>query len=413
MGEIHAKSMPRVQYLSYVDSAITLCSGAALVEVKQGLSKIRYCHVQERENRPKEWFSVLFEEKRLADIKVNNCGTCGCLLTHGYGGGVMTEEAQRAVRDQINGGYHGMKVACEAIGPLLGLFPSGQYLVADFLLLPMADGEHFMDTPEYKSELHFTHLHIGGQFELNEMPHFLFPTQEPSRLDQQTVEQYRRRIREEGEAFPRAIAMYLNGAVALLLDGHHKAVAAALEGMPVRTLVIFPVKAAPALKKHIADKKRIFLHRAKQGEKKQPGVHVVYEHHELPLLDMDGKELGCALSLQSMETEKKEQEFTGFDQWMLPDVFRPEKVDWKLRPDVHIRAAGSLRPTEIKELLAALKPLPEDALYERETFFALSAYAAFFPDSKWLSEADRQWLLEKLAHYDYYLLKDLPIYGSR
>ena len=51
----------------------------------------------------------------------------------------------------------------------------------------------------------------------------------------------------------------------MLLDGHHKAAACAAEGVPVPTLVIFPLMPEPALKAACDEKQRLYLHKPDRG----------------------------------------------------------------------------------------------------------------------------------------------------
>ena len=68
-------------------------------------------------------------------------------------------------------------------------------------------------------------------------PVFLYPSQRRSRLDMERVEHYRTRFQQDGP-LPHGIALYVTEGMSVLLDGHHKAAAAALLGRTLPCLTV-------------------------------------------------------------------------------------------------------------------------------------------------------------------------------
>ena len=68
-------------------------------------------------------------------------------------------------------------------------------------------------------------------------PCYLYPAQSAQKYDPQQAENYRRRLRA-GEALPPVLAYSLWGYMSVLLDGHHRACACALEEKTVPALTI-------------------------------------------------------------------------------------------------------------------------------------------------------------------------------
>ena len=83
---------------------------------------------------------------------------------------------------------------------------------------------------EAAADLYYRGRYVKG------VPSFLVPSQRISSIDLDRVEYYRDKIRK-GEKIV-GIAIELRGFMALLLDGHHKATAAYLEGKKLKCLVI-------------------------------------------------------------------------------------------------------------------------------------------------------------------------------
>lgn len=80
------------------------------------------------------------------------------------------------------------------------------------------------------------------------MTKYILPSQPPTRFNRETAEYYRKNDNY------RAIAYYLEGYLCTLIDGHHKAVASAVEHRPLKTLVIIPTNSGWYKSKHLNEK---------------------------------------------------------------------------------------------------------------------------------------------------------------
>lgn len=377
-----SRAMPRLKYVADVHTRVHFCREAALVRLGGGLDRLA-CRDDGRGSRS-ERYALYLDGTLLADARIPGCGTCSTLMRAGYGDGLLKQEACRAVRDEINAGFDGLQQAMGCLAPFVGLLASGLYVVADFDLFPVMNYgsfKHFWDVPDYGSELHFVHVYVGGGMDTWDAPMFIAPTQRASQMNPVRVEEYRQRLRE-GERFPRAVALYLNGGVALLLDGHHKAAACAAEGVPVRTLVIFRVEEEMTVKAALEEGKRLYLHHSK-------ALHRSAD--TLILRDGQGLRLTRMSCLQRMSRRKLE-----------PEV--QEEVPWGQVPEEYLTAAsrrflnaGTLThatlipPDHIRSTIGEEMRKPK-GMHDMDAISHLRSYAQLFPESKWLSASERAWL---------------------
>lgn len=182
----------------------------------------------------------------LIHINTPECPTCESLLATGKG----IENAEcgelRNISEKLNGDFADFDTAVQNLEPLLSLLESGLYVVADTLCYPVdGNGNFFWNVPDTFTSnpatagawLHdedFDHEWIMGH------PLYLYPTQSAACYDEQRVQHYMDRL-SASEDPPRAVAYHCGEFLSFLLDGHHKAAAAALLGQPVHCLVIIPL----------------------------------------------------------------------------------------------------------------------------------------------------------------------------
>ncbi|MBQ7850911.1 MAG: hypothetical protein IJ343_14395 [Clostridia bacterium] len=373
------RNHPRLEYVTDVHPRLHFCRAAALLRLKGGLDKL-VCRDGNHER-----YELCLDGRTLADAHIPGCGNCGTLMRRGYGDGLLSQEECQAVRDRINDGYDGLKAATAYLAPFVGLMASGLYIAADFDLFPVMNygrlHEYFWESPEYNSELHSTHVFVGGGAEKLDAPMYLTPTQRAALINPARVEEYRRRL-QEGEAFPRAVAMYLNGGVALLLDGHHKAVACALEGIPVRTLVIFRIEDEQTVKTAMEAGKRLYLHHSK----------ALYRSADtLILRDGQGNELTRMSCLERMKRKKVEKAETEDVPWgELPEEYRTEAYG-KFPNAGRLSAATLIPPDQLRSTIEEEMRKPQGR-HDMKVVSHLLWYAEMFPESKWLSAEERAWL---------------------
>lgn len=394
---------PKVQYLSNVHPRVHFCRDAALVRLSGGLEKLvcRDYGEGERDER----YDLYLNGVPLAETSIPGCGTCATHLRSGYGDGLMHEEDCLAVRDSLNAGFEGLKKALDSVAPFLGLMKSGLYLVADFDLFPVqnygSSFDYFWDAPDYTTELHSTHLYIGGEAEYYDAPLYLAPTQRAAGMDPAQVEHYRQRL-QEGAAFPRAVALYVNGGVALLLDGHHKAAACAAEGVPVKTLVIFPVEKTEALEAGYTGGKRLYLHQ---------GKGLVVSSGNMLLRDGEGKLLGALSGVKKMKKRPVAAASLENKPWgRVPDAFRTEKFRNFPNPDL-LTGGTRIAPEEIRTLISQEMPKAKGT-NDHKALALLKAYAGLFPHSKWLSPSERAWLNRSWLEFEFEDVTVLPPDGA-
>ena len=148
-----------------------------------------------------------------------------------------------ALRETLNGGFARLEDAVPALPPLLELLPEGVYVLAESDAYPTDGcGQFFWNVPDWLESNQAT-----GAVYLNDddydyqyerlPPVFLYPSQRRSRLDMERVEHYRTRFQQDGP-LPHGIALYVTEGMSVLLDGHHKAAAAALLGRTLPCLTV-------------------------------------------------------------------------------------------------------------------------------------------------------------------------------
>lgn len=126
------------------------------------------------------------------------------------------------------------------------MLKDGYYVIADAVVYPTSGDRHFFcNVPDKLSEIeaaceeYYDHIF----YEVTDgYPAFLYPSQSNSCLNKSRAKEYLSVIDKPNS--PRAIAYYHFGFVNVLLDGHHKAYAAAMKGVPLKTLVIIPFAGA-------------------------------------------------------------------------------------------------------------------------------------------------------------------------
>ncbi|WP_295153500.1 hypothetical protein [uncultured Ruminococcus sp.] len=191
---------------------------------------------------------TMLEDTPLIQAEVPCCPTCQSLLMAGYGIENADCPELRAVCDAINSDFIDIDHSFEIMRPLLGLLDDGYYLLADAECIPTdGEGHFFWDIdPKLKKydaavSMYYISEEDGCDFFTYENvdPTFLYPTQSASLFNAERVEYYREHNLSNENA-PRAIAYNEFYGISALLDGHHKAAAAALNGQRVKCLLIIP-----------------------------------------------------------------------------------------------------------------------------------------------------------------------------
>ena len=164
------------------------------------------------------------------------------------GWGLDTAECPEldALREILNGGFAQLEDAVPSLSPLLELLPEGVYVLAESDAYP-ADGcgQFFWGVSDCLEPNPATALVwlSDDDYDYNYEripPKFLYPSQRRSRLDMERVDYYKERFRQDGP-LPHGLALYVTEGMSVLLDGHHKAAAAALLGRTLPCLTVLPL----------------------------------------------------------------------------------------------------------------------------------------------------------------------------
>lgn len=161
------------------------------------------------------------------------------------GWGLETAECPEldALRETLNGGFARLEDAVPALSPLLELLPEGVYVLAESGAYPSDGCRQFFwgvsDHLEPNPATGLVYLDDDDyEYQYERLPPvFLYPSQRRSRLDMGRVEYYKERFRQDGPQ-PHGLALYVTEGVSVLLDGHHKASAAALLGRTLPCLTV-------------------------------------------------------------------------------------------------------------------------------------------------------------------------------
>lgn len=165
------------------------------------------------------------------------CPTVEKLVSAGYGLNTCDNGLFFQLSDALNAPFESISVSMEILKPLLGLLQDGYYLIADMELFPTDGSDSFFwnitNKEKWNPATCPTHT-IMSSYWGTPVPKYLLATQPPHLFNEERVQHYRSNTNS------RAIAYYTEGYLCALLDGHHKATAAALEGKTVNSIVIVP-----------------------------------------------------------------------------------------------------------------------------------------------------------------------------
>jgi hypothetical protein len=164
------------------------------------------------------------------------CPTCEKFISAGYGLSMSKNRAIEELGEIFNAPFVNIQKSFNDLKPLFGLLPTGYYTLSDEELFPTDGQGNFFWNVSNNPTLNYATCPVYDResFERSSViPKYIFPTQSPKLFNKSRVEYYR--AKED----TRAIAYYFNeGYLCALLDGHHKATAAALNAVPLKTLVI-------------------------------------------------------------------------------------------------------------------------------------------------------------------------------
>lgn len=126
----------------------------------------------------------------------------------------------------------------DEIESILSLLEDNYYVIKECELCPTdGEGEFFWNiSSKGKEYFGSSDIFYDGNYVPSFIPKFLIPSQRTDSFNKDRVEYYREKLRNGEEL--RGIAYYIRGCMCLLIDGHHKATAAYLEGKRLKCLTI-------------------------------------------------------------------------------------------------------------------------------------------------------------------------------
>ena len=147
------------------------------------------------------------------------------------------------IQKEINSNFISLEKSIKTIEPLLKLFETGFYLIADAECYP-TDGEKnfYWDISNKLKDYPAT----GSAYLVEEeesyyvfnQPVYLYPTQTTDCYNKERVEYYIEKFKNCDNNEPRAIVYNFGEFINFVIDGHHKACASALLGKSLKCLLI-------------------------------------------------------------------------------------------------------------------------------------------------------------------------------
>lgn len=167
--------------------------------------------------------------------------TTESLLAAGYGLPVDSEEIGQ-VCDNLTGCYAGLTDGLKRLEPIIGLLQNGAYTLTASGYFPTdGEGRFFWDVPNDFTAFPATaEIYDSVNYRsLTTCPCYLYPSQPTAQYDPERVAYYRAKLKA-GESIPYGLSCAIGSGISILLDGHHRACACALEGVQLPCLTISP-----------------------------------------------------------------------------------------------------------------------------------------------------------------------------
>ncbi|MDD6490561.1 MAG: hypothetical protein PUG48_12260 [Clostridia bacterium] len=238
--------IPKINIIRQIDvTEYEWCDSAVLIDVSDGKAALKKVTSYYGENDYTRRSQLLLNGKPIMQGRYPDCPTCSAMLARGYGIEKTNTPELLSIREKINADFTDFKTAVENIESILGLLEDGYYVIADAKLYTTSGEDYFFaNVPDKMSYIDSacSDYYSSDFFDVTEsFPAYIYPTQSNDCLYKERAKYYLNRIDKENA--PRAIAYYDYGFLCALLDGHHKAYAAAMKGVQLRTLLIIPVTA--------------------------------------------------------------------------------------------------------------------------------------------------------------------------
>ena len=189
----------------------------------------------------------------LSQIRLNNVPliqmnkeyipTIESLLATGYGIENANCKEILEIQGKINSDFISLENSIKTMTPLLKLLDNGFYMIADAECYPTdGNGNFFWNVPNNmvlnpataeKCLIDNDFTYIAGQ------PAYLYPTQTTDVYNPKRIQYYIEKLKKMNDNNePRAIVYNFGQFINFIIDGHHKACAAALLGKPLKCILI-------------------------------------------------------------------------------------------------------------------------------------------------------------------------------
>ena len=187
---------------------------------------------------------LTLNETPLLQMELPCCPTCAGLIAAGRGIENVNCAELEAISERINAPFESLEQSIRDLEPLLTLLKTGLYVIADAVCVPTdGDGSFFWAVQNEPTRHPATGMAVDMASDdydyYDGQPLYLYPSQSAARFDAARVDYYKPRIMQPDA--PRAVAYTVTDSLNLLLDGHHKAAAAAALHRPVPCLLILPM----------------------------------------------------------------------------------------------------------------------------------------------------------------------------
>ena len=180
----------------------------------------------------------------LVQINAPDCPTSNSLLATGYGIENAKCQELMEIQKEINADFISLENSIKAMEPLLKLFETEFYLIAEAECYPTdGNGNFFWNIPNEFTDSPATGLAYLKDSDTDtycvfNQPVYLYPTQTTDCYNEERVKYYINKFNNADNNEPRAIVYNFGGFINFIIDGHHKACAAALLGKPLKCLLI-------------------------------------------------------------------------------------------------------------------------------------------------------------------------------
>ena len=164
------------------------------------------------------------------------------LLATGYGIENVNCKEILEIQEKINSDFISLEDSIETITPLLKLLNNGFYMVADVECYPTdGNGNFFWNVPNdlvLNPAIAMKCLRDDDFTYIGRQPVYLYPTQTTDAYNSERVDYYIEKFKKMSDNEPRVIVYNCGEFINFIIDGHHKACAAALLGKPLKCILI-------------------------------------------------------------------------------------------------------------------------------------------------------------------------------